>query len=147
MIKTILTRIVLLIGLLLGNSIQGFGAEIKHEDPNAQTGSFERMIVTNGTVAIDLDRDSLASTGLGSEKSKQENLRFEIGRNSFFTIRVFNHVLRGPETGSMQLVSQSTGLLPEPLNASSNQLVIERVPPGGQFDLAIRDGTTGFRFL
>ena len=74
-------------------------------------------------------------------------MRFEVGPNSFFTILVFNNVLRGPEPGSMGLIWGNSAVLPEPLNASSNQLVIEKIPSGEPFDLVVRDGKTGFVFF
>ena len=103
------------------------------------------MIVANGTVAINLDLNRLSGNDLASKESKRDTLRFEITPNSFFTIRVFDHVLRDPEPGSMAL--RSLGVLPEPLNASSNQLVIEKMPLGEPFDLVVRDEKTGFAFF
>ncbi len=48
-------------------------------------------------------------------------------------------------------VSQATRLplqnLPSPLGASFNRLVIEKLPSGQGFDLAVRDGNTGFTFF
>ena len=38
-------------------------------------------------------------------------------------------------------------IFPEPLNASSNQLVIEKLPADASFDLVVRDGKTGFVFF
>src|SRR5439155_15634166 len=66
---------------------------------------------------------------------------------SFFTIRVLNDVLRGPLPGSMQLIWGNSGILPEPLNASANQLVVEKIRSGEPFDLVVRDGKTGFVFF
>ena len=76
---------------------------------------------------------------------KQVTFPFRNEFEFFFTIRVFNHVLRGPEPGSMAL--RNSAVLPEPLNASSNQLVIEKIPSGEPFDLVVRDGKTGFVFF
>src|SRR2546423_15415002 len=74
---------------------------------------------------------------------------------------VFNNLLRGPEQGSMTLVpagasafAQATARqaasgysLPAALGASLQQLVIEKLPSNGGFDLAVRDGNTGFTFF
>ena len=96
---------------------------------------------------MDLDLNRLNGTASEKQESKRETLRFEVGPNSFFTIRVFNNVLRGPEPGSMGLIRENSSVLPEPLNASSNQLVIEKIPSGEPFDLVVRDGKTGFVFF
>ena len=47
----------------------------------------------------------------------------------------------------MGLIWGNSTILPEPLNASSNQLVIEKIPSGEPFDLVVRDGKTGFVFF
>jgi hypothetical protein len=105
------------------------------------------MIVASGNVAMDLDLNRLNGNGSGTQESKRDTLRFEVGPNSFFTILVFNNVLRGPEPGSMGLIWGNSAILPEPLNASSNQLVIEKIPSSEPFDLVVRDGKTGFVFF
>ena len=103
------------------------------------------MIIASGDVTMGLDLDRL--DGTATRESKLETLRFEASPNSFFTILVFNHVLRGPEPGSMGLIREDSAILPEPLNTSSNQLIIERIDSGEPFDLVVRDGKTGFVFF
>jgi hypothetical protein len=103
------------------------------------------MLVTSGKVAIALDLSRLTSAQ--SHQAGNADLRFEIGANSFFTIRVLNQHLRGPERGTMALVPRGVGNLPKSLGLALNQLVIERVTPGGQFDLTLRDGQSGFAFF
>jgi hypothetical protein len=103
------------------------------------------MIVENGTVAMDLDVDRLNADG--SLAAKVEQLRFAVAANSFFSILVFNDVLRGPEQGSMALVPQYSADLPSALKASINQLVLEKLPSASRFDLAVRDAKTGFTFF
>ena len=105
------------------------------------------MIVARGNVAMDLDLNRLNGTGSAAKESKPDTLRFQVGPNSFFTILVFNHRLRGPELGSMGLIRENSAALPEPLNSSSNQLIIEKVPSSEPFDLVVRDGKTGFVFF
>ena len=97
---------------------------------------------------LDLNR----LNGISVALQKQEPLRFDIAGNSFFSILVFNDLLRGPEQGSMALIPQgssSAGVnsLPVALSASLNQLTIEKLPSGEQFDLAVRDAKTGFVFF
>jgi hypothetical protein len=109
-----------------------------------QTGTLEKMIVANGNVAMDLDLNRLNGIGFRSQMS---TLRFDVAPNSFFTILVFNGDLRGPERGSMGLIPQNSAILPAALNASLNQLVIEQDAWGGQFEIAVRDGKSGFTFF
>jgi hypothetical protein len=103
------------------------------------------MIVENGTVSMDLDVDRLNADG--SLAAKVEQLRFAVAANSFFSILVFNDLLRGPEQGSMALVPQYSTELPSALMASINQLVMEKLPSAQRFDLAVRDAKTGFTFF
>ena len=70
----------------------------------SQTGTFQKMIVENGSVTMDLDLN--AFDGSGSLVARPVTLQFVIGANSFFPILVFNDLLRGPELGSMALIPQ-----------------------------------------
>ena len=47
----------------------------------------------------------------------------------------------------MGLIWGNSRILPEPLNASSNQLVVEKIHSSEPFDLVVRDGKTGFVFF
>ena len=90
--------------LLLGNS-SGNSAP---QTADGQTGTLERMIVASGNVTMSLDLGRLRGTSSEKQSSKREMLRFEAGPNSFFTILVFNNVLRGPEPGSMGLIRENS---------------------------------------
>src|SRR5207302_432580 len=74
-----------------------------------------------------------------------------VGANSFFSILVFNNLLRGPEQGSMTLVPAAVNApgysLPGTLGASLQQLLIEKLPSDRGHDLAVRDADTGFTFF
>ena len=75
-------------------------------------------------------------------------LQFAVAANSFFSILVFNDLLRGPDHGSMALVPQNSASdLPVSLGASIKQLVVEKLPSNAAFDLAVRDDKTGFVFF
>ena len=147
MLKKILSYFTLPLLLLLSNSSGNSAPQLPGKSPEGQTGTLEKMIVARGNVAMDLDLNRLKGIGSGTQESKLDTFRFEVGPNSFFTILVFNNVLRGPEPGSMGLIWGNSAVLPEPLNASSNQLVIEKIPSGEPFDLVVRDGKTGFVFF
>jgi len=126
-------------------SPNAFGATKKSPDSQGQSGTLQKMIVENGTVAIDLDVDRLNADG--SLVARVEQLRFDVAANSFFSILVFNDLLRGPEQGSMALVPRYSAVLPSTLGASINQLAVEKLPSAERFDLAVRDAKTGFTFF
>src|SRR5436190_20375811 len=151
-ITIMLTRIVsyftLPLLLLLSNSSGISAVPSSGKSPAAaETGTLEKLIIGSGTVTMDLDLNRLSNGGSGAQQSKRETVRFDIGPNSFFTALVFDKALRGPEPGSMGLVWGNARVLPEPLNASANQLIIEKLPSDAGFDLAVRDGKTGFVFF
>jgi len=84
------------------------------------------MIVENGSVTMDLDLNRL--NGTGAMTGKLETVRFAVAANSFFSILVFNDLLRGPEQGSMALIPQNSTTLPAALSAAFNQLTVEKLP-------------------
>src|ERR1700730_14415031 len=100
MVRKMLSYFTLPLLLLLGNSSGNSAPQSPgKKTPEGQTGTLERMIVARGNVAMDLDLNRLKGIGSGKQESKRDTLRFEVGPNSFFTIRVFNNVLRGPAPG------------------------------------------------
>jgi hypothetical protein len=115
----------------------------------APTGTFQKMIVENGSVTMDLDLNGL--TGDGSLVARPVALHFAVGANSFFPILVFNDLLRAAEPGSMSLIpveagpARSTVLQATRLPLQS--LVVEKLSSGQRYDLAVRDGKTGFTFF
>lgn len=133
--------------MLVGN---GFGQLLKGPNPNkseVDNGTLEKMIVANGSVSMELDLNRLNGSRTGAKNTRTNDIRFQIERDSFFTVLVFNNELRGPLPSAMKLIPQSSAALPGKLNASFNQLVVENMSWGGQFELAVRDGKTGFTFF
>jgi hypothetical protein len=121
------------------------------------SGTFQKMIVENGSVTMDLDLNGL--NGSNSLVARPVTLQFVIGANSFFPILVFNDLLRGPQPGSIALipaeaavsaagpsVSQATRL-PLQLGASLKQLVVEKLPSDQGYNLFVRDANTRFTFF
>ena len=53
---------------------------------------------------MELDLNRL--NGVSVHEPKIEALHFDVTANSFFSILVFNDLLRGPEQGSMALIPQ-----------------------------------------
>src|SRR5437773_7467887 len=125
---------------------KAFGAAKKTLQGQGQTGTLQKMIVENGSVTMDLDLNRL--NGIGSAPQKTVTLQFAVAANSFFTILVFNDLLRGPDHGSMALVPQNAApALAVSLGASIRRLAVEKLPSGAAFDLAVRDDKTGFVFF
>jgi hypothetical protein len=121
----------------------------KNPNQNEATGTLQKMIVESGTATMELDFNRL--NGIVGANPKLEALRFDLAADSFFSILVFNDLLRGLDQGSMALmpVSQATSASGGPLQltASLKQLAIEKLPANEQFDLAVRDARTGFVFF
>jgi hypothetical protein len=156
MFKKALSTFILPFVVLLTPSDAGFANPAGHsgQSQNGATGVLQKMIVESGTATMQLDLNRL--NGLTSMTPKFEALRFDVTANSFFSILVFNDLLRGPEQGSMALIPQGSSAagvndpgysLPAALGASFKQLTIEKLPSGEQFDLAVRDAKTGFIFF
>jgi hypothetical protein len=153
------------------NSAEGQVQPARRSLDEGGSGTFQKMIVENGSVTMDLDLNRLngISSGVSVEagvppaNSSQLQparlplqLQFALAANSFFTILVLNDQLRGPESGSMALVLQGSPAaainapgysVPVSLAGSLNQLVIEKLPSSEAFDLAVRDAKTGFAFF
>jgi len=147
MLKKTLTAFTLSFLSLLGSGGENYAAQPSQKMSDAATGTLQKMIVESGSVAMNIDLNKLNGAGFSSGTSQLNTLRFDVAPNSFFTILVFNSVLRGSEPGSMALVPQNSVTLPAALSASLNQLVVEKLPSGEAFDLAVRDGKSGFVFF
>src|SRR6266404_6801471 len=144
MLRTIFTAFVLPSLLLFGPPATGWSNTKKSADGQIQSGTLQKMIVENGTLTMNLDVDRLDADG--SLAAKVQQLRFTVAANSFFSILVFNDLLRGAEEGSMALIPEYSEV-PPALSGSINQLVLEKLAAGEQFDLAVRDAKTGFTFF
>ena len=160
MSKITLTSFALLLFLFFGNSSATNAAQSKQNTSEAPTGTVQKMIVESGSVSMNLDLNRLngisssVEAGLSPADSSYVQptrlplqLHFAVGPNSFFPILVFNDLLRGPAPGTMALIPQSVPTFPGALSASFNRLVVEKLPSGQGFDLAVRDRNTGFTFF
>src|SRR5690349_22450754 len=156
MFKKALTTFILPFVVLLTPSDAGFAnPAVQRSTPNAQrstlnsgqsqngaTGVLQKMIVESGTATMELDLTRL--NGINIAPQEQEQVGFDIAADSFFSILVFNDLLRGLEQGSMALIPAGVNgpgysNLPAALKASVKQLAIEKLPSGERFDLAVRD--------
>ncbi len=145
MLKIVLTAFTLpLLLLFLGSSPRNYAAQNK-KTSDAPTGTFQKMIVQNGSVTIGLDLNRL--NGTNSMPAKPATLNFAVAANSFLPVLVFNDLLRGLAPGSIALVPENVPALPGALGGSLKRLVVEKLPSGQGFDLAVRDSNTGFTFF
>lgn len=133
--------------MLFSNGSDGSLTKINQSEQDADTGTLEKMIVANGSVAMDLNLNRLNAPRSDAKESMSSVLRFDVERDSFFTVLVFNNELRGPTPSLMGLIPQNSANLPAKLSDSYQQLVIENVAWGGPYDLIVRDGKTGFVFF
>jgi hypothetical protein len=148
MLKKALITVTLPLLSVLAISAGNYKAGPTQQTSNAPTGTLQKMIVENGSVTMDLDLDGLNPQSFpGSLTARPVTLQFAVAANSFFPILVFNDLLRGPQPGSMTLIPQNVPVVPGALGASLKQLVIEKLPSGQGFDLAVRDSNTGFTFF
>ncbi len=144
MLKTVLVAL-LSFNIFLGNGSGLLVTESTQTVPKGNSGTLEKMIVANGNVAMNLDLNRLNGSrarGVGSSV-----LRFEVERDSFFTVLVLNNEFRGPTPSSMELIPQGSANVPSKLGASYKQLVVESTEYGNPFELVVRDGKTGFVFF
>jgi hypothetical protein len=131
--------ICILIVAVLNLSEQGTEA-----GPQGETGKLEKMIVASGSVAMDIDLNRLNGIKTGSRPAA---LRFATESDAFFTVIAFNDEFRGALPSSLGLIPQASAVLPGKLDAAYNRLVIESTQWGDDFELAVRDGQSGFRFF
>ena len=155
MSKIPLTGFALLSVLFFANASGNNASQSKQNASEALTGTLQKMIVENASVTIQLDLNGL--NGSNSLVARPVTLHFAATPNSFFPVLVFNDLLRGLQPGSMALASQNSSsagvnapgysALPSVLAASLKRLAVEKLPSGQGFDLAVRDGNTGFTFF
>lgn len=112
--------------------------------PKGDTGILEKMIAADGNVTIDLDVDRLNGA---RSKSRENTMRFDVSSDVFFTSLVFNDEFRGTLPGTLKLVAKNSISLPAKLKASHDNLVVESLPWGDQYEMVIRDGKSGYVFF
>ena len=131
----------------LGQTIDTTWPNLESKAPSSEqgdTGTLEKMIVANGSVAMELDLNKLNGTKAGGQNTA---LNFALETNAFFKTLIFNDEFRGTLPSSMKIIAQNSAALPASLSSSGTQMVLESVEWGGQYDLVIRDETSGFIFF
>jgi hypothetical protein len=110
----------------------------------SDSGTLEKMIVANGNVSMDIDLNLLNGAGASARKT---TLSFDAVRDTFFSVLVLNGEFRGPVPSSMEITPRGTAHVPASLAASYRNLVVEYLPWGGNYEMAVRDKSTGFTFF
>ena len=127
--------------LLLATSIPGSSiAQPEKSNTSADNGVLQKMLAVKGNAEMNLDVGRISKSG----GSNAATFNFQVAANSFFTVLVFNDALRGPDAGSMGLVSQDASKLPAALHVE--QLIVEKQGPEEAFDLVVRDGKPDLSF-
>ena len=125
------------------NGFFGFFNGPKKVGPGSQSGVLKRLIVSDGTVKINLDRSSFeANKGAG-----QINLTFDIQKDALFNVTTVDDELRGPMPGSMDIEPTQKASLNGKLGESYDQLSVERPPFTEEHSLYIRNSKDGFKFF
>ncbi len=155
MSKICLTGFALLSVLFLANASENNASQPQQNASGALTGTLQKMIVDDASVTIQLDLNGL--NGSNSLLARPVTLQFAAAPNSFFSILVFNDLLRALQPGSITLALQNSSSaganapgyshLPAALRSSVKRLTVEKLPSGQGFDLAVRDSNTGFTFF
>jgi len=151
MSKIWLTGFTLLSVLFFADASKNDASQPKQNASEALTGTLQKMIVENASVTMQLDLNGL--NGSSSLVARPVPLHFAAAPNSFFPVLVFNDLLRGLQPGSMALALQNGvqgpgyNNLPAALRSSLKRLIVEKLPSGQGFDLAVRDSNTGFTFF
>jgi len=147
MLKVTAASFALFSVLFIGRVLDAYADQPKQGSSGALTGTFQKMVVENGSVTMNVDLNGL--NGSNDLTTRPLALQFAAAANSFFPILVFNDRLRGAEPGSITLIPQgrSAPMIPAALAGSLKHLVIEKLLPGTRFDLAVRDARTGLTFF
>ena len=141
--KKTLTRFVLPVAALV--AIATALSVAKSPKSTLPLNTLETLIIDSGSVDLKLDVNRL--NGLTTRgDSAPTTVRFTAAPESFFRMVAFDNELRGTTGGSIVLTPSTSALLPAALNASFNQLVIERMSDEVQ-ELVLRDSKSGFIFF
>jgi hypothetical protein len=109
-------------------------------DAEGLTGTQEKLIVARGRVALELDVQRVGQAA-GAARTRRATVRFDLERDAFLTVVVFNGELRAPLPGSARLIPLDAAALPASLAA--RDLVLEQASVVAPHELVIRDGSSG----
>lgn len=144
MLNTILVAL-LSFNIFFSNGTANLLNGITNKSQENTSGTLEKMMATSGNVAVNLDLNRL--NGGNAKGANRGVLNFEVERDSFFTVMVFNGELRGALPGTMKIIPQNSLNLPAQLSDSLQNLVFEKTPYGELYEFVIRDEKSGFVFF
>lgn len=110
-------------------------------DANQETGVLEKLIVASGHADLELDLQRLSPAGADATRTRPTVVRFDLERESFLTVLVFDGEFRGALPGSTRLIPLDSSALPASL--ASRDLLVEQTAVGAPFELVVRDAATG----
>lgn len=125
----------------------GFIVDPAAHAQKAESGTLEKLIVSSGTVLMNLDLGRLNGTGKRSGAGEMSELRFDADKNSLFTIVVFENELRDSVPGELPISPKGKAELPGKLGAGYENLMIERSAPGSEYEFVVRDRRTWYPFF
>ena len=97
--------------------------------------------MASGVAALEVDLQRLGPGDAGLTRTRPTVLRFDLERDSFLTVLVFDGEFRGPLPGSARLIARDPASMPRSL--AYRNLLVEQAAWGAPFDLVVRDATTG----
>jgi hypothetical protein len=145
MLKILLVALLPLV-ILFGIGLNRPSNVTEKSGQQGSSGTLEKLIVADGEAVIDINTDRLGGKRT-SRTARTSQLRFSIEPDSFFAVVVFNGELRGPLPSSMKMIPQGFPNLAGRFGESYENLIVETLPLGGPYEMAIRDGRTGFTFF
>jgi hypothetical protein len=145
MLKTILIALLPLLIFFSNGSDRSFSKI--GQNTKQDTGTLEKMIVADGSVAMDLNLSRLNGTNARAKESRSSALRFDVEKASFFKALVFNGEFRGILPSAMNIIPRGAAVLPGKLGTSYGQLVVQSLEWGGQYEMVVSDSKTGFVFF
>lgn len=124
----------------------GFLSGPGRDAPRGDTGTLEKMIVSEGTVLMEIDPGRFGGRR-SSKAPRRVQLRFDAERNSFFTMVAFENRFRDVLPSALPIIAQDAAAIPAGLSAFLKQPVIERSFPGEPYELVVRENENGFPYF
>ncbi len=113
--------------------------------PQGETGTLEKMIVSEGTINMTIDTGLLRGK---AGRSTEASFKFDAEPNSFFTVFAFNDEFRGTLPSTMNLVPSQKSEVPSALADSFETLMLESIPFGeSDYELGVRDSKNSFNYF
>lgn len=146
MLKTLSVALLPLLLFFGGGGLDYFVSGSVAAGAGDDSGTQEKMIVSNGTVTINLDLAAVGGSANG-KGSRSQTITFGTDRDSFFTVMVFKNELRGAMPSSMDIHPQTFPSIGGRLGTSLQNLAFVRNEWGSDYEFSIIDSKTGYVFF